>query len=185
MTSTLQTAINFLSCIAIGLLVFSVYVYYSVYRKNVNKLNALKDSKLIKPDKIRFILAWIAYSFIPSLFGVSCIWLYEREFPSPLAWLVPLILFSQALPAYPYYTIAINHDRINGPTQWGWLWKRVEISMDEIDRDKSLRQPVRRALGTTIIYSTNEVKIRTLGLNDQQLSEIMRSGKSSSTYGSS
>ncbi len=77
--------------------------------------------------------------------------------------------------AYPYYTLALYKSKLNGATQWSWRWRRIEIPFDQIDKDRTLRQPLGKLLGIIIIYSISGEKILTLGLNAQEITEIMNS----------
>ncbi len=178
MASRPQTMLIVLSCIVTGIIVFAIFTYYSIYSKNVRNLNAYGASKIVKPNKMRFILAWFGYNFIPYVLAFLFIWLVEKEFPSHFAWILPLMMLSIAPLAYPYYALALYDGKINGATQWGWLWKRVEIRFNEIDKDKVVGQSFGRLLGITLIYSTSGVKLLTLGLSHKQLSEILESAKS-------
>ena len=172
MDSMLRTMTIVLSCMVLGLIVFFVIVNYFVYRRNVKRLNASIDSKLVKPNKGRFVFSWFIYSLIGYIPAVLFVWLIEQEFPLTFAWLMPVLLLSFTLSAYPYYIVAVSSAKINGATRWGWLWKRTEIRFDEIDKEKFSRQHLGKKLGITVIHSINGIKILTLGLSDQQLSEI-------------
>ncbi len=87
-----------------------------------------------------------------------------------------LLLGVMGVIAYPYYTLAVLEDGINGPTRWGWFWKRIDIRFDEIDRERTLGQRLGRKLGMTVIHSRRGKKILTLGLDEQQLEELVVRG---------
>ena len=173
MDSMLQTMIIFLSCFVIGLIAVWIIVNYFIYRRNVKRLDALMASQVIKPDKARFAFSWFILTLAAYIPAILVLWVIEKEFPYIFAWLMPPMLLSLAPPAYPYYNIAILHNKINGATQWGWLWKRTEINFHEIDKAKILHQRLGKKVGITVIHSTNGVKILTLGLDDKQLSGIL------------
>ena len=160
------------SCSVIGAFVFLIVVNYFIYRRNVKRLNASIDSQMVKPNKARFAFSWFVISLIGYIPAVLMLWLIEQRVPFIFAWLMPLLLLSFAPTAFPYYIVAVSSDKINGATKWGWLWKRTEIRLDEIDQKKLLHQKLGKQLGITVIHSTHGTKILTLGLNDQQLSEI-------------
>ena len=172
MDSMLQTMTIFLSCMVLGLIIFFVAVNYFIYQRNVKRLNTAVDSQRIKPGKVRFFFSWFMYSLIGYIPAMLILWIIEKEFPLIFIWLMPILLLSFAPAAYPYYVVAVSNDRVNGATRWGWLWKRTEIRFDEIDKEKLSKQRLGKKLGVTVIHSTNGIKILTLGLSDQQLSQI-------------
>lgn len=180
MESMLRTMTIFLSCMVLGSIIFFVAVNYYIYRRNIKRLNAAKDSQMIRPSKFRFVLSWFAYGFIFYILAVLFLWLYEKELSYIYMWLMPLMFLITAPAAYPYYIVAASSDKVNGATRWGWLWKRTEIRLDEIDKEKLSRQRFGKKLGVTVIYSTNGTKILTLGLSEQQLSEIVMLAKKAS-----
>jgi hypothetical protein len=165
--------IIFLACFVIVLITFWIIINYFIYRRNVKRLDALMASQVVKPGKARFAFSWFVFTLVAYIPAVLMLWVIEIEFPYIFAWIMPLMLLSLAPPAYPYYNLAIFPNKINGATQWGWLWNRTEINFHEIDTAKTLRQHLGRTLGITVIHSTNGVKILTLGLDDNQLSGIL------------
>jgi hypothetical protein len=172
MDPMLRTMTIILFCFYAGLIAFWAIVNYFIYRRNVKRLHASIDSQLVKPEKVRFVFSWLIFSLIAYIPAVLILWLIEKEFPFIFAWLMPLLLLSIAPAAYPYYIVAVSNDKINGATRWGWLWKRNEIRLDEIDEEKLSHQHLGKKLGITVIHSTGGIKILTLGLSGQQLSEI-------------
>jgi len=172
MDSILRTMTIFLSCLVIGLIAFLIIVNYFVYRRNIKRLHVSFDSQMVKPSKVRFAFSWFVFSLIGYIPAVLILWLIEQKFPFVFVWIMPLLLLSFAPAAYPYYIVVVSSDKINGATRWGWLWKRTEIRLNEIDKEKLLQQQLGKKLGITVIHSTSGIKILTLGLSDQQLSEI-------------
>ena len=129
----------------------------------------------MKPAKSRFVLAWFVYKLKFLIPPILILWLFTRDEEFAIAWLIilPILLLSLGIvgvAAYPYYTITVLDDRINGPTRWGTFWMRIDMRFDEIDREKTLRQQFGRKLGMTVIHSRSGEKILTLGLDDEQLS---------------
>ena len=173
MDSTLRTMKIFLSCTVLGSIIFFVAVMFFIYQRNVKRLNSVTGSQMIKPSKVRFVLSSFAYAFIFYTLAVLFLWFYEKEFPYAYAWLMPLLILFMTPVAYPYHIVAVSRDKINGATWWGWLWKRTEIRLDEIDKEKLSRQHLGRKFGVIVIHSTKGTKILTLGLSEQQLSEII------------
>ncbi len=169
----LRTMTIFLSCMVLGSIIFFVALNYFIYQRNVKRLNTATDSQMIKPGKVRFVLSSLAYALIFYILAVLFLWLYEKEFPYAYAWLMPLLLLFLVPATYPYYVVAVSSDKINGATRWGWLWKRTEIRLDEIDKEKLFQQRLGKKLGVVVIHSTNGAKILTLGLSEQQLMEII------------
>ena len=172
MDSILRTMTVILSCTVLGSIIFYVAVMYFIYQRNVKRLNTVVDSQMIKPGKARFVLSSLAYAFIFYILAVLFLWFYEKEFPYVYAWLMPILILLMTPAAYPYYILAVSSDKVNGATRWGWLWKRTEIRLDEIDKDKLFQQHLGRKLGVVVIHSTKGTKILTLGLSEKQLSEI-------------
>lgn len=163
----------FVSCLIAGLMAFWVIANYFIYRRNVKRLNASINSKMVKPGKVRFVFSWFIFGLLGYIPGVLLVWFIEKGFPFTFAGLMFVMLWSFAPAAYPYYTVAITSDKINGATKWGWFWKRTEIRLDEIDKEKLSRQPLGKKLGVVVIHSTKGTKILTLGLSEQQLAEII------------
>ncbi len=173
MDSILRTMTIFLSCFAIGVVILWIITFYFIYRRNQKRLNDITTSQVVKPGKGRFAFSWFVYTLAGYIPAVLIIWLVEKEFPYVFACLMPPLLLSFAFPVYPYYNIAILSNKINGATQWGWLWKRAEIIFHEMDKEKTLRQNLGKTLGITVIHSISGVKILTLGLDNKQLLGIL------------
>lgn len=150
-----------------------LFIYYSLYRRNVARLNAYEPSIVLKPRKARFMLSWSVVYLSIALLCVLVLWLIERNLTR--YYFLPVLLLQLVLApvAYPYYTIGISNGKLNGAALWGWLWLRVEIGLDEIDLDKVLRQKFGRKLGVTVIHSTTGAKILALGLDGTQVAKIL------------
>ena len=175
MSSGLQTLNVFLSFVLAGVIAVGLFVIYGVYKENVKRLNACTDSQMVKPHKVRFVFSWLIYGLTSLVPAVLLLWLFQKEFPYIFTWLMPLLFLSLAPSAYPYYIVAVHNDRINGATRWGWLWKRTEIRLDDIDIDRIARQSIGIKLGVTVIHSKSGTKILTLGLDEKQLDGILDS----------
>jgi hypothetical protein len=171
MNSTQQTVPDFAYVIALASWLFAVYI---IYQRNLRNLKSCKNSRKVTPNKVRFILSWFVYTLMFYLPWILIVWFLGKEFPGIIALGMLIMNLSMALSAYPYYTIAVYKSKINGATRWGWRWKRVEIMFNEINVSKTLRQPG-NAFGITTLYSTSGVRILTLGLTDQQISNILKS----------
>lgn len=75
--------------------------------------------------------------------------------------------------AYPYYTIILGKSSLSGPTFWNWKWRREEIALSEIDKEKTLNRNFGRKLGFMIFYSLDGKKILSLGLDNSQINQIL------------
>ena len=82
------------------------------------------------------------------------------------------IIFSPS--SYPYYTLIIGNQKIIGATLSGWGWRRNEISFNEIDKEKVLKQKIGKSLGLVTLYSTKGAKIKIIGLDNKEISEILK-----------
>jgi len=178
----MDTILFYFLCIVLFGIGFNIIVVYIVYRRNVDRLNASMASRTVKPAKSRFVLAWFVFELELIIPATLILWFFTRDEVYTIAWsiIIPVLLFLlgiMSVVAYPYYTIAVLDDRINGPTRWGWLWKRIDIRFDEIDRERTLGQRLGRKLGMTVIHSRYREKILTLGLDEEQLAELVRRGE--------
>jgi hypothetical protein len=162
-----------LICILLGSVALWLFVNYFIYRRNVDRLNVYKTPITFRPRKVNFAFSWFIYCLIVSIPFVLILWLIERKFPITYIWVMPILMAFLAPAAYPYYTIGISSGKLNGATQWGWMWRRTEINLNEIDKDKVLRQKLGRRFGVTVIHSTAGIKILTIGLDDTQISRIL------------
>jgi hypothetical protein len=165
----MQIGIFFLACLGIGVIVVCVITSYGIYRRNVERLKACADSKIVRPGKVRYVLAFFVYTLISYIPAVLLIWLIEKESSLVFALITLVFLLSFSPASYPYYTLSVSSEKVNGATMWGWLWKRTEIRLDEIDKEKLSSQWLGKKLGIMVIHSTSGTKILTLGLNDGQL----------------
>ena len=165
---------SLLSFFVIGLIIaFLLSISFSLYQKNKANLTVYKSSKNLQPLKVRFAFAWLIYCMSFVIIFTPIFWLMNKESLNVIIWTLIFILLFLAPSAYPYYTIAIFDNKVNGPSISSWQWQRTEINLAEIDKDKILKQKLGRKLGITIIHSTNRAKILTLGLDSRQLSEIL------------
>lgn len=170
---------NLIPVVGLGI-AFAVFLLlgYGLYRNSVKKLNALTDARWIKPGKARFIFTWCIEYLLGIIAGCSFLWLVdEKEIPYILLFIMFFSMVTSIPAAYAYYTLAIHHGRLNGPSQWGWRWQRIEIQLDKIDRARTLRPTLGRKLGFTTIFSTSGEKIMAQGLDDQQLAAIMQAAE--------
>ncbi len=143
------------------------------YEKNNVVLESFKDSRKIKPSKFRFVFSWLIYSLYFLIPAILIVWFLKigSILVFTLLCLLNILMFAPGY--YPYYSLAIYNGKVNGAALWGWKWKRVEIDLKEIDKEKVLRQYLGRMLGVIILYSTGKGKILTFGLDNAQLLEVL------------
>lgn len=165
--------------IIVGLIIVAgiaidVFIFYRTYKKIVNALNVDEGALKIQPRKSRFIISWFVFYTATAIPAYLVVWFLplDKELFYILLALFPILLVSLFFLAYPYYTVIILNSTINGATLWGWMWKRTEISINDVDKEKVLQRNLWRNLGITVIKSTNGTKILTLGLDDSQTKHI-------------
>lgn len=151
-----------------------VFVFCRTYRKNVNVLNVDEGALKIQPQKSRFIISWLVFYTATAIPVFWVVWFlpFDNEFFYSLLFLFPILLVFNFFLAYPYYTVIILDSKINGATLWGWMWKRTEISINDVDKEKVLQRNLWRSLGITVMKSASGTKILTLGLDDSQIKQI-------------
>jgi hypothetical protein len=172
MNSTPQTTSILASAIAFA---FLLLIIYFAYRLNLHNLNACKSPQEFKPNKLRFVVAWSVYSFCLSAPLIVILWFVGKEFPAAFVLTLFLVFLLIAPSAYPYYTLARFETRINGATLWGWYGRRTEIDFKDIDVSKASRQRLGIVVGVFVFHSTRGIKILTLGLDERQIADILKS----------
>jgi hypothetical protein len=162
--------------ILISAIALIVTIYYRQYQKNKAALASHQNAVIVSPSRLKFLFSWFAYFlffFIPtSLF----FWVIESEhqmfwvylFVMPLGWLI------NAIPAYPFYTLSIYDNKLEGARLWGLSWQRTEMDFSKIDKEKTLRQNFLQKLGIILFHSINGKKILTFGLDDLQMSQVFK-----------
>src|SRR5215203_525079 len=125
--------------IVVGIIGIWVTGIYSIYQRNLKRLNTNINSQVVKPNKIRFVFSWLVISLLLLSPGILTIWFVGQEFPLNFTAILLLVSLSLAPAAYPYYNIAVSNDKINGATKWGLAWERVEIGLEELDATKLVR----------------------------------------------
>jgi hypothetical protein len=145
----------------------------------MKKRSSLPAVEKIYPQKIRFLFAWMIYSYLIFIPFIPVLWFLERESPTfSYLWEYPLVMLFISIPGYIDFTLSIDDEKVEGPAQWGWLRRKEQIRLSDIDPKKVSRQSLGRLLGITIIHSADRKKILTLGLSDDQILHILKSIKS-------
>ncbi|PKN95324.1 MAG: hypothetical protein CVU44_01185 [Chloroflexi bacterium HGW-Chloroflexi-6] len=164
-----------LACIIIGLIAIEIFMLYRIYKKNVAAVEVYKNGITIQPSKSRFIISLSIFYAALEILVLIVLWLLPIDrvvFYVSLCFFPAIVIINFFL-AYPYYTVIIHDSKLSGATLWGWMWKRTEINLKEIDKDKALRQNLGRIFGITAIESADGTKILTLGLDNLQIRKIL------------
>lgn len=163
-----------LGFIIVAGIAIDVFIFYRTYKKIVNALDIDKNAVKIQPKRSRFMVSWFIFYTATAIPVYLVVWFLplDKEFFYIMLFLFPILLVLVFFLAYPYYTVIILDSRINGATLWGWMWKRTEIGVGEIDREKVLQHNFWRSLGITMFKSVGGTKILTLGLADEQIKQI-------------
>jgi hypothetical protein len=164
--------------VVIGFVAFAFWFFFSLHKKNKTNLNARINSAKIYPYRLKYAFALMIYYLCQFSTFVPILWLL-KTLTFSFVWLFPLLYLFMLIPAYPYYTLSVDSEKISGATLWGWLWRREEINLSEIHKEKVLRQNFGKLLGITIFYSIHGKKILTLGLDNLQISKILNLVKNS------
>ena len=174
MTSALKMNLISYSIVIVGI-VLAIAMMVSLYRKNKAKLDIFADAIKIQPSKARFFIAWLVYVACDIAPFILLIWIIPSSEENRVGLsIVYAIMFPLlAMPAYPYYTIATYERTLNGPPLWGWGWRREEIALSDIDREKTLHRNFGRKLGILIFYSKGGKKMLSLGLSASQVNQIL------------
>ena len=180
MKSTILSLLVFVLMIA-----FPLSINFAIYQNNKFNLNSYRGSRQIKPNKARYAFSCFVYCLFNVALFIPLIWtIFSYDVLFDLVWIIPLVLLAMLLilipSAYPYYTIAIYDGKINGATLLGWMWRRAEFNLAEINKHKVLSQNLGKKLGITVIHSTSGIKILALGLDETQLAEILTSSSGNS-----
>jgi hypothetical protein len=141
-------------------------------------MNSLQAAEKIRPSIIRYLFAFFAWCCLilaPFILVILLIPNKRTDFSG--FWFFLAFFLFEAVVLYPYHTLSIDGEKISGATLWGWLWRREEIRLSEISRERIMKQNLGRLAGITILYSKQGEKILTLGLSDSQISRIMELSK--------
>ena len=155
--------------------VWIIVVEIRRYKKRRAEVNSYVNSIKFQSSKLRYVFSVFFYWVISSIPGLFLFWiiLTAQDSPIGLLGLIPLFLIASMPSAYPYYTILIHENKLNGPTFWGWMWRREEIAVKELDTAKTLNNNIGKKIGVLIFYSMGGKKILSLGLNDAQVRQIL------------
>ncbi len=164
-----------LGLIMVAGITIDVIIIKRTYKKIVSALVVDEKAMKIHPKRIRFIVSYFIFSATTAIPVYLVAWFlpFDKEFFYSMLFLFPILFIFLFFLAYPYYTVIILDSKINGATLWGWMWKRTEISVNEIDREKVLQRNFLRSLGITMFKSADGTKILTLGLDDSQIKQIV------------
>lgn len=156
-------------------LVWIIVVEIRIYRKIKAEVDGYANAIKFQPSKLRFAFSMFSYGIISSIPLLFLFWGYLAVQDLWIGLLgVPLLLLISGVPlAYPYYTILIHEGKINGPTLWGWKWRRLELNLEWLDREKILKRNPGRKLGITIFFTPSGDRILSLGLDDSQVNQIL------------
>ena len=171
MNSTLPIGSIVANAIAFAFLLFVLYI---AYRLTLRNLNACKSPQKVKPNKVRFVVAWSVYGFFFYAPLIVILWFVGKEFPASFLWTMFFSFLLVAPSLYPYYTLARFESKINGATLWGGFGRRTEIAFKDIDISKTSRQRLGILVGVFVFHSTRGVKILTLGLDELQIADILK-----------
>jgi hypothetical protein len=161
------------------LLIIVLYIVVTVflYKRNKSNLKVHANAIKIQPAKMRFVFSWVTYLICLVAPILLVLWIFPfsqaRRMDLQSLVLLPLLMLLFVVAAYPYYTIITYEGKLNGPTLWGWLWRREEIAISEIDKERTLHRNIGRKLGILIFYSLDGKKILSLGLDDSQVDQIL------------
>ena len=165
---------TFLYLLGIGSIILIVVVTIRLYQKNKSIVDAQENAVKFSPKKLNFILAYIFYFLslvIPFLVAVRIIGgtdLFIRILVVEF-----IVGCFTSIGAYPYYTIVASKKSINGPTLWGWMWRRLDLDIAWLDKEKILKRNPGRRLGIVIFYTRSGEKMLTLGLDNSQIKQIL------------
>lgn len=156
-------------------LVWIIVVEIRRYRKRKAEVDGYINAINIQPTKLRFAFSSFSWGMIISIPWLLMFWIYlnVNDLWIGLLGLMPLLLISSMPSAYPYYTILIYENKLNGPTLWGWMWKRLDLDLVWLDKEKTLKRNPGWRLGIVIFYTRGGEKMLTLGLDDAQINQIL------------
>ena len=163
---------GFVAVIVVGAIGIWVTGVYSIYQRNLKRLHTNISSQIVKPNKFRFVFAWLVMSLLLMSPSILTAWIVGQEFPFSFTLALLLIALSLAPAAYPYFNVAVSYGKINGATKWGLAWERVELRPEDIDMGRLSRSRLGKIFGISAIHSKGK-EILTLGLSNQQLAEII------------
>lgn len=162
-------------------LALAAYVFRSIYKKNQAALDLHPGAIRIRPAWKMFVFWWLtlimAAWIIALLLAAPLISSLAPGFLQPIvagesAFLMVVFGFVAATIAYPYYTLLLDAGKLDGPTLWGFRWKRTEIAFSDMDMGKSFGEQWVHKLGLNVFHSTGGVKILALGLDETQVGQI-------------
>ena len=153
----------------------NVFIFHRIHVKNTTALDIYSNALKIQPNKGRFFVSWLIFYTATSIPPYLVLWLLSEDkvLVYVLLGIFPIMLASIFYLEYPYYTVLLIDSKMNGASLWGWMWRRSEISLNEIDKEKVLQQNLFRILGITMFKSASGEKILTLGLDDLQIKQII------------
>ncbi|MBI5933193.1 MAG: hypothetical protein HY867_05760 [Chloroflexi bacterium] len=152
-------------------LIFGAIIYKST--RSILKSNVPNNAVVIKPPKVTFAFAYFVYFIGQASPWLLLLFALDKDkfygFAAPLF----MIFLISAVSSYLYYTLFIHDGKLFGPTLWGWRWRRLDLDLVWLNKEKILtRNPVRK-LGIVVFYTHGGEKILALGLNDAQVNQIL------------
>ncbi len=174
--NTMTLAIMIFSVAILIAVIGAAIIFLSDRAKSIKvQLNTSVDVRKISPKLINFLFSWYVYMlfFLLPLFIVD--WLLMGNADAIVIGLFVGVVLTGLLTiqAYPYYTILLGKESLSGPTFWNWKWRREEIPLGEIDKEKTLQRNIGRKLGIVVFYAFDGKKILSLGLNEIQINQIL------------
>ncbi len=163
------------SCAFIIALLITVPLFVHHYDTVRAKVDPQPGVIQFRPEKARFLFRWYLYFAIFFAPILLTSWFLSKDTEGILIALASgtAIWWLSTTLAYPYYTIIVKENMLNGPTLWGWMWRREEIAVKELDTAKTLNNNIGKKIGVLIFYSMGGKKILSLGLNDAQVRQIL------------